>query len=272
MEVKSSKVNRPKRKRRWFQFSLRSLLIFTTAVAIACCWVERRLERKRKERAAVKRIEALSGCASYDYENAPAKAGTAAREPFGPAFLRRLLGDDFFGEVTRIGFLGGINDEQLQNVVLFAQLEELYLNTSEVTDSGLASLKPLSDLRVLFLGQTKITNEGLSNLASFTQLQRLELIDDFQITDAGIANLKSLSQLRILNLQGIQINDAGLVHLGGMARLEELDLSRTHISDAGIASLKRLKQLRSLYFYNSKITRAGLEELKNVLPNCQVFY
>ena len=42
----------PKRKRRWFQFSLRSLLIFTVIVAIPCAWLGRRIERKGQEREA----------------------------------------------------------------------------------------------------------------------------------------------------------------------------------------------------------------------------
>jgi hypothetical protein len=40
----------PKRKRRWFQFSLRSLMIFTMVVAIACGWVgwQAKIVRDRK--------------------------------------------------------------------------------------------------------------------------------------------------------------------------------------------------------------------------------
>jgi hypothetical protein len=38
----------PKRKRRWFQFSLRSLLIFVTLLAVACGYVAREAEIVRK--------------------------------------------------------------------------------------------------------------------------------------------------------------------------------------------------------------------------------
>lgn len=40
----------PKRKRRWYQFSLRSLLIFTMICAVACGLLGKRMEQKRKER------------------------------------------------------------------------------------------------------------------------------------------------------------------------------------------------------------------------------
>jgi hypothetical protein len=39
----------PNRKRRWFQFSLRTLLIFTALVAIACGWLGSKIERKLQE-------------------------------------------------------------------------------------------------------------------------------------------------------------------------------------------------------------------------------
>jgi hypothetical protein len=36
----------PKRKRRWFQFSLRTLLIFVLICAIPCAWRGRKIERR----------------------------------------------------------------------------------------------------------------------------------------------------------------------------------------------------------------------------------
>jgi hypothetical protein len=39
MQSELPKLDPPQRKRRWFQFSLRSLMIFTMVVAVACGWV-----------------------------------------------------------------------------------------------------------------------------------------------------------------------------------------------------------------------------------------
>jgi hypothetical protein len=44
MEVDPPKAEPPKRKRRCFQFSLRSLLIFIAAVALACSWIGHQLD------------------------------------------------------------------------------------------------------------------------------------------------------------------------------------------------------------------------------------
>ena len=40
-------------KRRWFQFSLRTLLIFTLICAVAAGWLGETIDRKRREREAV---------------------------------------------------------------------------------------------------------------------------------------------------------------------------------------------------------------------------
>jgi hypothetical protein len=50
MQTEPPKADPPKRKRRWFQFSLRSLMIFTAICAIGSVWVARGIEQKRKVR------------------------------------------------------------------------------------------------------------------------------------------------------------------------------------------------------------------------------
>jgi hypothetical protein len=50
METEPPTADPPKRKRRWFQFSLRTLMIFTMVVAAACGWVgwQAKIVRDRK--------------------------------------------------------------------------------------------------------------------------------------------------------------------------------------------------------------------------------
>jgi hypothetical protein len=61
MEAEPPKAESPKRKRRWFQFSLRTLLIGVVIIAIACGWLGSKIERKRKELDAVKAIIDVGG-------------------------------------------------------------------------------------------------------------------------------------------------------------------------------------------------------------------
>jgi len=47
-----------KPKRRWYQYSLRSMLVLTTLVAIACSWYAYEMNEAAKRRAAIE----LAGC------------------------------------------------------------------------------------------------------------------------------------------------------------------------------------------------------------------
>jgi hypothetical protein len=77
--------------RRWFQYSLRSFLVVVTALAV---WLGVVVNRAREQREAVKAIEALGGDVIYEGEDPFADA-----EPSGPAWLRRVVGNDFFDAV-----------------------------------------------------------------------------------------------------------------------------------------------------------------------------
>jgi hypothetical protein len=102
-------------RRRWFQYSLRSFLVFMTAFAV---WLGILAERARQQREAVKAIEALGGKVTYDfqiigvpYNGNPDPPHTVNRifrpdaDPPGPIWLRRLIGDEFFQEVHAVSFV-----------------------------------------------------------------------------------------------------------------------------------------------------------------------
>ena len=184
-----------------FQFSIRLLLILTVVVAIPFSWLAVEMKAAKEQQEAVKEIGKLGGSIEYDWED---DASGVPNAP-GPEWLRKLLGDDFFGAVV-----GDINGR-------------------EFTDEGLAHLAGLTRLHWLIFNNTQITDAGLANLAGLTQLQQLSL-NDTQITDGGLAHLAGLNQLHYLNLDGTQITDAGLKHLEGLTQLRVLYLNNTQIT------------------------------------------
>ena len=91
--------SRPKTKRRWLQFSLRTLLVFVTLSAFASGWFAVKMQRVRRQREAVSAIRAASGLVWYDYEVNARPTGSVPKPP-GPAWMRKLLGDDCFAKVA----------------------------------------------------------------------------------------------------------------------------------------------------------------------------
>jgi hypothetical protein len=200
----------PTRKRRRFQFSLRSLLIVTIVVSVACGWLGKKIEQKHREREVVEAIRKLGGAVYYDYDGrdflSPPPDSPQNAEPFGPAWLRSLLGDNFFSEVTSVSFASdNLTDDGLGDIELLPQLKSLRLSDSQITDAGLKHLEALSQLENLVLDTRGITDVGLEHLKRLAKLQRLILPMTPQITDAGLVHLKDLTRLELLNVRGTAI-------------------------------------------------------------------
>ena len=204
METEPTKAEPAKRKRSWFQFSLRTLLIFTLICAVACAWLARKIDQKRKEREAMVELGKLGGHILYD------------ANPSGPDWLQKFLGENYFSEANQLLFDWG---------------------ETKITDAGLANLKRLTKLQFLRFAATNVTDAGLEHLTGLTELQSLYL-DETNITDAGLGHVKALTQLQWLSLGGTKVTDAGLVNLKALTRLQTLVLSRTRITDAGVKDLQ----------------------------------
>jgi hypothetical protein len=89
---------------RYLTFSLRTLFVVTTALAV---WLGIVVNRAREQREAVKAIEAAGGSVYYNYnseELMPRWRYHVVVERPGPAWLRRLIGDDYFQDVWQVDF------------------------------------------------------------------------------------------------------------------------------------------------------------------------
>ncbi len=164
--------------RRRYQYSLRTLLIIATVVAIACSWYAYEMQKTAKIRAAVTKINSHGGEADYWDSGA------------GTIFLRYL----------KISDAGLVRVKDLTNVTF------LSLVGTEITDAGLVNLKGLTSLEVLRLDGTQVTDAGLVHLKNLTKLQQLCLART-QVTDAGLVHLSGLTRLSQLDLGHAQVTD-----------------------------------------------------------------
>ena len=124
-----------------FQFSLRSLLVLTVAVAIACSWMAVEMKKAREQREVVEEIVKGGGYAGYDYDmNSPPWVK-------GTVWLRVLLGNDFFNDVI----MATPNDA--------SQTDDA--QTKNITNSALHHLEKLPQLQMLTLAGTQVDDGGL---------------------------------------------------------------------------------------------------------------
>lgn len=227
----------PKPKLRWYQFSLRTLLIAVTLFAFPCSWLAVKINQARRQRIAVAAIVKEGGSVNYDWQFV-----NGQKEPRGPAWLRSIFGEDLFSNV---------------------------LQASVKSDAGLACLTDLPKLQALSLARSQVTDDGLQQIEGLSQLQFLNLANT-KITGRSLSHLKKLSRLQSLYLGNTPIADSDLAHLGPLTNLVVLYIDNTNISDAGLKYIEKLPNLTRLSAANTKIAADGVEKLKRALPKCEI--
>ncbi len=198
MASMSTTTQPPKPKRRWYQFSLKTLLIVMTVATVAFGgWVQymRKRAQENRERVvavaeAVAAIEEMGGWVTSEHEDL--RSQTWLEKQFGdPGGV-----DDPVGvlTITRVDFVGRyrVTDADLEHLKVMTNLEELLLGEGRVTDAGLEHLKGLTNLKVLHLYRTNIGDGGFERLKSLTNLEQLNA-HSTQVTDAGLGHLEGLT-------------------------------------------------------------------------------
>jgi hypothetical protein len=175
--------------RRRFQFSIRSLLVLTIAVALPFSWLAVEVKRAREQKEAVEAITEDWGWRQYDDEYGKSACPPALR------WMKEQLGHDFFSNVDEVDF-----------------------SNTKVTDAGIEHLKGWTQLKLLILSNTKVTDVGLEHLKGWTQLQVLDL-SNTNVTDAGLEHFKGWTQLQELYLSSTKVTDVGLEHPKGWTQL-----------------------------------------------------
>ncbi len=211
-----------KPRRRWLQFSLRTLLVLMLVISVPLGWFAFKLWQAREQREAIRRIEELGGFAYYDFEIDDHGMPTY---PYRPPILR--MADDLLEEHFCATLVtAGIRQDQVQEL------------DRERTDALLDRLIELTELRTLYLLNGAVEDAGVKKLTSRNRIQRLYL-SGTDVTDNGLQYLQALPQLEVLMLHSTKITDAGLLHLQGLYQLNELDLADTQVTDAGVGELQQ---------------------------------
>jgi hypothetical protein len=96
MEVEPFKSDPPKRKRRWFQFSLRTLLIVVTLLAVVCAYFARSIEIARTRRVMLDQIRDVDqgDIIRYGHREDGLVPPDKPDDRFAVPWHRRLFGDN----------------------------------------------------------------------------------------------------------------------------------------------------------------------------------
>ena len=256
-----STTETPKR-RRGFVVSLRAFMLLILLAALPMGWKVNRVHIQRRAFAA---IPVAKQNIWYDFQT------SGATEPPGPAWLRRLVGDEYFQEIVHVS-LGSDDPEAMAAVCQLDRLEFLCVQDLP-GDAGKAlaeigRLKRLQDLRLY--GALGLRNEMLASLDGLPVLSRLYIFDA-DVGDAGLVRLAHLPKLETLEIssRGLRskrlVTDVGVAAVArSMPELRELDLCDSDITDAALVAVSRLSKLTTISLTGPKVTDAGLTLLSNL--------
>jgi hypothetical protein len=200
----------PKRKLRWFQFSLRSLMAGVALLSLPCGYVGWQYKIVRERKAWCVYQNHLDG---KPRQICPAMWRVGDRDSL--PLVRRWLGDC---ELTKIWVRS--KTELAPTAALFPEAKLTFDVVPETTDlvppnvsaARLTELSGLAQLTGLSLSGTRVEDIWLENLKALTQLESLDL-GMTNVTDAGLAYIKGLPRLQNLNLFGTDVTDAGVKDL-----------------------------------------------------------
>jgi hypothetical protein len=157
----ASTTETPKRRSR-FAISLRILMLLVLLAALPMGW---KVNRAHTQRRAVAAIRAANQDVRYDFQR------SGAIEPPGPAWLRRLVGDEYFQEVVHVT----LRSDDPKVMAAVGQLDRLeYLNIDVLQENA---------------------GNALAEIGRLKRLQDLSLYGAFGLRDDMLASLDGLPEL-----------------------------------------------------------------------------
>lgn len=204
------------KRRRWLQFRLKWLLLFVAVLSAPLSWLGWKLEEKRRERWAEKELGKFSVAIMRNYvaDEDPfgrvelpnnslvgqPRRDVADDDPFGdvesppppgPAWLRRLFGDDFFVHVELVYCWESKLDPDINLDHASGPAREGMSDNPPVNDGALVYLRYFPNLRELSLDGSEVTDAGLRHLYSLSRLESLDL-KDTKVSAGAAANLRKM--------------------------------------------------------------------------------
>lgn len=110
-------------KRRWFQYSLRTLLIFMVVLSFLFAWAGYKVREAVEQKEA---LEAIGAVAFYGYEHELDATGKLIPDSLAPRprWLCNLIGPDLLGDVVAVAFIDvKVSDARLEHLQRLTNLK-----------------------------------------------------------------------------------------------------------------------------------------------------
>ena len=251
-------------KRRWYQFSLRTLVLLLVACAVFCGWRAYRA-RKNRERVA----SAQKAVAEIEKLRLGDSIKPAYEEQWSATWLEQLFDDpgDPYDPDSVLGIYVGYSNGAAngwEHLKELTKLKRLVVWNASV--DGFAVTPTASGLNSM-----SVTHAGMQRLNDLIDREDLTLYYNVYASPNDLEHLKRLTNREYPSLSEINFTNAGLEYLKGLTNLEHLSLSQAFVTDAGLEHLKGLTNLRILDLKDTKVTDAGVKKLQQALPNCTIY-
>lgn len=172
-------------------------------------------------------------------------------------------------ELSLVDFLR-VNDQVLRANPTSRRWSKLCLSGSQVTESGLETIKPANSFRWIDLTRLSIRSDDVKRLVPMpSSLQQLSL-ESTGVDDSIADWIAQANQLSELDLSQTRCGDRTIAALVNHRRLRTLWLTGSAITDASIPILNRLPAIESIDLQRTKVTAQGLAKLKIDHPDWKI--
>jgi|GEM_PF-6637856 len=163
--------------------------------------------------------------------------GEVEIEPVGPVSVARWIARHHLiglGRVCGVWLTGDQFDDEAPGLLRsFGELDELVIDSPNMTDAVLQRLSSMHATRHLSVSGPKLTNGGLARLASLHGLRSLWVAGD-NFTDDAMPALRQLTALEHLWVESGEVTSTGLELLAPLTNLAELELVATRVTQRDI--------------------------------------
>jgi hypothetical protein len=167
--------------RRWFRFSLRTLLVMVTVMSVVLGWAAWELEQRRREKVAIAWVVEMGGDADFFFNDGDQRNWWEKTK------------DRWFGDRIRDVSIYHRQRIDLSPLAEMEKLECLYLTLGQMSD--LSPLAELKNLEVLWLFGNRFLDDTAQvyDVSPLAELKNLEVL---WLTDTPVNDLSPLAELK----------------------------------------------------------------------------